>query len=50
MLSDSTKTTLGTMLKNAKKVTINSTVTAHNMKKDIIDVLIHVQYALKKFH
>jgi hypothetical protein len=42
MLADSTTTSLGTMVKNMKNIMRISTITANNMKKEIIDVQIHV--------
>jgi hypothetical protein len=43
MLADSTMTSLGSKLKKKKNVRRNSTIAANNIKKDIIDVQIHVR-------
>jgi hypothetical protein len=42
MLMDSSMTFLETVLKNKKNLIRNSTIAANNMKKDIINVEIHV--------
>jgi hypothetical protein len=42
MLVDSTMTSLGTMLKNKKNLMRNSAIAVNNIKRDIINVQIHV--------